>query len=184
MKTLIYENRVFRQYLDTEIYSNRRGVILSSDFKRTGKYGVFKQSYYSSGYLRITTSFNGKLKGIAVHRIVATCWIHNPDNKKQVNHKKGIKTLNRVIDLEWSTPKDNTNHAIKTGLKIIHKGEKCFHFGKRGSETNRAKKVIDTETGKIYDCLKDVGNDSIYTYKNLSRQLSGSRKNNSTFKYL
>jgi hypothetical protein len=183
MKTLIFNNLVFRQYLDTEIYSNRRGIIISPNFKRSGLIGFFKQGN-RDGYLRITTSINSKTIAFASHRIIAETWIANPDNKKQVNHKDGVKYRNWVTNLEWNTPKENTNHAINTGLSIREKGEKCFHFGKRGLETNRAKKVIDTETGKVYDCLKDAQKDSVFSYKNLSRQLTGERKNKTNLQYL
>lgn len=183
MKTIIYENQQFKQYLDTFIYSNKNGNIISINFKRSNKVGYFKPTNIK-GYLRICTRINNKTEFIMCHRIVAVCWIENKDNKPQVNHINGVKTDNRVDNLEWVTAKENTNHALKNKLQIRHKGEKCFHFGKRGSETNRAKKVLDTSSGKIYGSLKDVLPLTNYSYKNLSRQLTGDRKNKTTFVYV
>lgn len=183
MKTIIYNEQEFNQYLDTFIYSNRNGDIISINFKRSGRIGFFKQSN-SKGYLRISTSFNDKPKVILAHKIIANCWLNNKENKPQVNHINGIKTDNRVENLEWVTAKENTRHSLDNKLQIRHKGEKCFHFGKRGSETNRAKKVLDTSSGKIYGSLKDVLPLTNYSYKNLSRQLTGDRKNKTPFVYV
>jgi hypothetical protein len=54
-----------------------------------------------------------------VHRVVALAWLHNDDpiNKIQVNHIDGDKFNNHVSNLEWVTPSQNQQHALKTGLK-------------------------------------------------------------------
>lgn len=50
----------------------------------------------------------------------------------------------------------------------------------KGANCYRAKKVIDTKTGKIYGCLKDVKDDFDINYNTLRTWLNGVRPNKST----
>lgn len=70
------------------------------------------------GYRRVLLHVNGKRIKFFVHRLVAQTYIPNPNNLPQVNHIDGNKLNNNVENLEWCTPKENIQHAIKKGLRV------------------------------------------------------------------
>lgn len=81
----------------------------------------------SNGYVYISLRNAGS---VLLHRAVAINFIPqvNPE-QWQVNHKDGIKTHNYSSNLEWATPKENTNHAFETGLAANNIGERS-HLAK------------------------------------------------------
>lgn len=69
------------------------------------------------GYPVVTLSLDGVAKEWRVHRLVALAWKPNDDHARiQINHKNGIKIDCRAENLEWCTPRENSVHAIATGL--------------------------------------------------------------------
>ena len=81
----------------------------------------------STGYCQYDLCKDKAVKQIAGHRLVAGAFLQNPESKKTVNHINGVKTDNRVENLEWATAKENSAHAYLTGLKVGAKGEKSVH---------------------------------------------------------
>lgn len=83
---------------------------------------ILKWTVNHDGYLVVDLRNNGKRKGGFSHRMVANAFIPNPDNLPEINHKNGIKTDNRIENLEWCTNLENIQHASVNGLRKDNKG--------------------------------------------------------------
>lgn len=84
---------------------------------------ILKPVKNKNGYLYNTLTKDKVSKQYRLHVIIAQTFIPNPDNLPQVNHKSGVKTDNRVCNLEYCTCKDNIRHAYKVGLSKGRKNE-------------------------------------------------------------
>lgn len=123
-----------------------------------------KQSYDSRGYLHITLQKPGLYKTIKIHILVARHFIPNPENKRTVNHKNGIKTDNRVENLEWNTDLENMTHACKNGYfdtnkKIVFQYDLQGNFIREWASTMDIQRFYGFHNSKIsYACLKQKEN--------------------------
>ena len=71
---------------------------------------ILKPCISSHGYEVFFTGRKPNRLRSSIHRLVAEAFIPNPDNKPHVNHIDGVKTNNRVDNLEWNTVEENVNH--------------------------------------------------------------------------
>jgi len=110
-----------------------------------------KQSKDKNGYLRFTYNGGGN---VWTHRLVAKCFISNPNNLPQVNHKDENPLNNHVDNLEWCTCKYNVNY----GTAIQRAAAKNSTIQK--NDPKKSKKVYQlTLDGKFvaeYQSTKEV----------------------------
>lgn len=98
-----------------------------------------KESWENAdGYLLVSL-YNGPKQNVtAVHRIVATAFLPNPENKEQVNHIDGNKKNNCVENLEWITNQENMDHSIRTGIRAPERRYpiRCIDTGEKFTSMN------------------------------------------------
>jgi hypothetical protein len=86
------------------------GLVRRATNGHTTKAGkILKPWMNDDGYYKIRIMKLGK-KNMFLHRLVAEAFIENPNQKPFINHINGIKTDNRVENLEWITTDDNNKH--------------------------------------------------------------------------
>ena len=112
----LYEIDGYERYYvgsDLNFYSNR-GRYVPKEPKTL-------KTPLQNGYPSVTlykTGNKGSKAGdvLYCHRLIATQFIDNVDNKNVVNHKDGNKENNSLENLEWVTQQENISHAFKNGL--------------------------------------------------------------------
>lgn len=121
-------------YKDIKGYEGLYQVSNLGNVKSLRRNIIKKPSINSRGYISINLSVNKVIKSMTIHRLVALHFISNPENKREVNHKNGIKTDNKVENLEWTTSSENVQHGYDSGLII--------RFGKKGADNPRSRPIF------------------------------------------
>lgn len=141
------------------------------------KGGTQLDGYKTSG-LRIGT---GKKIHKKTARLIALTFIPNPEKKPQVNHKNGIRTDDRVENLEWVTASENIIHSMKVlGRKmyVIPAKQRGAHPSARPVN----KLSLDGKFIKRYDCIADARDENPSTTQ-ITSVVRGERKTAGGFKW-
>jgi hypothetical protein len=76
---------------------------------------ILKPEISNAGYFLVSVVKERRSYKKTIHRLIAKTFIKNTKNDKEVNHKDGNKLNNILVNLEWISPKENIQHAIKNG---------------------------------------------------------------------
>lgn len=113
------------------------------------------------GYWRVELWNKGVGKKYLVHRLLAEAFIPNPEKKETVNHINGIKSDNRLENLEWATRSENQTHAYRNGLQRGYKKPTALskkHKDKLCGSRWKKEKHIYKVNGKEYPLTcREVG---------------------------
>lgn len=106
---------------------------------KKGGWRVLRPGLMSVGYLSVNLCVGEKPRTFTIHRLVAEAFLGSPPSPlHQINHIDGVKVNNRIENLEWCTPRENSQHTYDVlGRKAL-----------RGEASGRAK-VTEVEVREM-----------------------------------
>lgn len=153
--------------MDCEIFKDIKGyeglykVCTNGDIISTVSHPkILKPRDNGFGYKSVCLTKDKKPKYYKIHRLVAEHFLFNPENKKEVNHINGIKSDNRLINLEWVTPKENVKHSMINGLQgglvLSYNKSKCIKsLYKKGFNQKQLCKIFNCSKTTMWNVINN-----------------------------
>lgn len=139
---------------------------------------VLRPATDKSGYHYYVLCVNGERKTVKAHRLVGMAFIPNDEKKPTINHKNGIRTDNRVENLEWATHKEQKNDPLtKEHMMSVYKNTDYQKMGERRN-FGRVPITIIWANGEttMYGSLLEASRETGKNYSKLSEIIHGKRK--------
>lgn len=122
------EEEVWKQYPDYpfieasnlgRVRTKDRYVTVKGRGKRFVKGRILKQQLHKNSYMYINFRVNGKFVTLRVHRMVAICFLSNPNDYPEVNHIDNDPKNNAASNLEWCTRQYNEDYKNNFGTTSV-----------------------------------------------------------------
>lgn len=133
------------------------------------------------GYKIVELCKDNKVKSYRVHRLVATAFIDNPDDKPEVHHVDSDRGNNKLDNLRWVTHKENNNfpehiEALKKNPNWLKNIAKVIE-----AKSQRAK-FIKGDFVKVFDSLSQGARELGLDKTSCSRVANGKRRHTHGYK--
>lgn len=153
---------IWKDIIDTDgMYQvSNIGRVRVRDYRVAGYWRILNQVRQDTSYFQVIVYYNGKLKRVSVHRLVATAFLPNPNNYPVVNHKDQDGGNNHVDNLEWCTYQYNATYADavekrrqkRTG--VYNADNAVLQYTKEGTFVARHKSARDASFAMCGDRIK------------------------------
>jgi hypothetical protein len=121
---------------------------------------IVKQFIVTNGYYRTILKRDNKYYNLAAHRLVLITFDGDyPD--LDVNHKNGIKTDNRIENLEWCTRSENIKHSFDNKLQLPSGRKKVQQLNKNNiviaefESASYASRITNVAQASISKCANN-----------------------------
>lgn len=130
-------------------------------YKAEANGNLSEMKYYklAKGYICVKIKEDGSWKNLYVHRLVASAFLPEGDNTKEIDHIDTNPLNNNVSNLRWATRKENSNNSLSlSNYKVANMKKAQDRFGyEEGMKTYNAPKegrlsdiIRGFQVGKIY----------------------------------
>ena len=126
------ETETWKQYLDTNYEVSNLGNVRNKKTKL-----VLATEDTGNGYLYVGLQMpDGSYKKARVHRLVAMTFLEfeRTEERNEVDHINGNKSVNSVDNLRWCTHKENMNNPVT--LRKIRRGVKRYRLQLQNCKCN------------------------------------------------
>lgn len=105
-----------------------------------------------NGYLEVCLYKNNRHYWRSIHRLVLLTFVGECPENMETRHLNGIKTDNRLNNLEWNTKRINTNDTIEAGS---NKGERNGSSKLTNKEVLEIKKHIKLQNKPLSEIARE-----------------------------